>query len=92
MRKLICLSLSSSVLIASCAAAAAADVSVWRWNVSQCLRAQQARDADTAGIYREASAFEVTPGVDRRTDAATDTDPLYAGDLKALAQKQSAGQ
>ena len=66
-------------------AAAAADVSTWRWQVSQCLRAQQERDADAAKVYHEASAFEVLP------EARAAADPLFSGDLKA-AQRQSTGQ
>jgi hypothetical protein len=57
MRQLICLSLCAGLLISS--AAVAADISTWRWHVSQALRAQQDRDA--AKVYREACA-EVTLG------------------------------
>jgi hypothetical protein len=85
MRQLIYLSLCVSLLIASSNAAAAADISTWRWQVSQCLRAQQERDADAAKV--ESSAFVVTPGMQQRTDPV-----LYSGDLKAAAQAQSAGQ
>jgi hypothetical protein len=92
MRQLICLSLCMGLLIASSNAAAAADVSTWRWQVSQCLRAQQERDADAARVYREASAFEATPGMQQRSDPASSVDPLYSGDLKAAAQAQSSGQ
>jgi hypothetical protein len=92
MRRLICLSFCVGLLIASSNAAAAADVSTWRWQVSQCLRAQQERDVDAAKVYREASAFEVTPGMQQRSDPASSADPLYSGDLKAAARAQSAGQ
>jgi hypothetical protein len=84
MRQLIYLSLSVGLLIASSNAAAAADISTWRWQVSQSLRAQQERDADAAKV--EASAFEVTPGTQQRSDPV-----LYSCDLKAAAQAQSAG-
>jgi hypothetical protein len=93
MRQLIYLSLCASLLIASSNAAAAADISTWRWQVSQALRAQQERDVDAAKVYIEASAFEVTPGMQQRSDpAASSADPLYSGDLKAAAKAQSAGQ
>ena len=84
MRQFICLSLCVGLLIASSNAVAAADISTWRWQVSQALRAQQERDADAAKV--EASAFEVTPGMQQRSDPL-----LYSGDLKAAAQ-ESAGQ
>jgi hypothetical protein len=85
LRQLICLSLCMGLLIASSSAAAAADISTWRWQVSQALRAQQERDADAAKV--EASAFEVTPGMQQRGDPV-----LYPGDLKAAVQAQSVGQ
>jgi hypothetical protein len=92
MRKLKCLSLSASLLAASAGAAVAgSDVSVWRWEVSTCLRAQQ-READSAGLYREASAFEVSPGVEQRGQSLNGGDPLYSGDLRAAPQGASAGQ
>jgi hypothetical protein len=84
MRRTICLSLCAGLLVAS-SAAVAADVSTWRWQVSQCLRAQQERDADAAKVYHEASAFEVLPD-------ARAADPLYSGDLKAAPQTQATGQ
>jgi hypothetical protein len=90
MRQIVPLSLCASVVIGSCGAAAAADVSTWRWQVSQCLREQQARDADPAKVIREASAFEVTPGVQQGSDPAAD--PLYSGALKAAAAAQQSGQ
>jgi hypothetical protein len=90
MRKLKCLSLCAGLLAASAGAATAgSDVSVWRWEVSNCLRAQQ-RDADSAGLYREASAFEVSPGVAQQP--LNGGDPLYSGDLRAAPQGASAGQ
>jgi hypothetical protein len=89
MRQFICLSLCAGLLIASSNAVAAADISTWRWQVSQALRAQQERDADAAKV--EASAFEVTPGMQQRSDPVPSMDPLYSGDLKAAAQA-SAGQ
>jgi hypothetical protein len=92
MRQIICLALCAGLLIVSSGAAAAADVSTWRWQVSQCLRAQEARDADAAKVYHEASAFETTPGSDQRNDAQPAVDPLYSGDLKAAPQTQSTGQ
>jgi hypothetical protein len=85
MRQLIYLSLCAGLLIASSNAAAAADISTWRWQVSQALRAQQERDADAAKV--EASVFEVTPGVQQRGDPV-----LYPSDLKAAVQAQSVGQ
>jgi hypothetical protein len=85
MRRTVCLSLCAGLLILS-NAAAAADISTWRWQVSQCLRAQQERDAD-AKVYHEASAFEVLPSA-----RAAAEDPLYSGDLKAAPQTQSTGQ
>jgi hypothetical protein len=84
MRQFICLSLCAG-LFASSSAAAAADISTWRWQVSQALRAQQERDADAAKV--EASAFEITPGMQQRNDPV-----LYSGDLKAAVQAQSVGQ
>jgi hypothetical protein len=91
MRQIISLSLCAGLLIASGGAAASADVSTWRWQVSQCLRAQE-READAAKLYREASAFEVLPGLDQRGDARAAVDPLYSGDLKATPQRQTTGQ
>jgi hypothetical protein len=85
MRRITYLSLCAGLSIAS-SAATAADVSTWRWQVSQCLRAQQERDADAARVYHEASAFEVLP------DARAAADPLYSGDLKAGPQTQLTGQ
>lgn len=90
MRRIVPLSLSASVIIASCGAAVASDVSTWRWQVSQCLREQQARDADPAKVIREASAFEVTPGMQQRSDPGAD--PLYSGTLKAATAAQQSGQ
>jgi len=91
MRKLKCLSLCAGLMAATAGVATAgSDVSVWRWQVSNCLRAQQ-RDADSAGLYREASAFEVTPAVDQR-GPSPGGDPLYSGDLRAGPQGASAGQ
>jgi hypothetical protein len=92
MRQTISLSLCAGLLMASCCAAAAADVSTWRWNVSQCLLAQQERDADAAKLYHEASTFEITPGLDLRSDARSGADPLYSGDLKSTTRSQSTGQ
>ncbi|HLW92802.1 MAG TPA: hypothetical protein VKS78_16085 [Roseiarcus sp.] len=92
MRKLYCLSLSAALLIAGVGVAnAGSDVSVWRWQVSHCLRDQQ-RAADSAGLYQEASAFEVTPGVTQRSQPTNGDDPLYSGDLRAAPQGASAGQ
>ncbi len=90
MRQIVPLSLCASLIIGSCGAAVAADVSTWRWQVSQCLREQQARDADPAKVIREASAFEVTPGMQQRSDPAGD--PLYSGVLKAPAAAELSGQ
>jgi hypothetical protein len=87
MRQIVPLSLCASVIVGSCGAAAAADVTTWRWHVSQCLREQQARDADPAKVIREASAFEVTPGMQQRSDPGDD--PLYSGALKAAGAQQS---
>jgi hypothetical protein len=92
MRQIVCLSLCASLVIASCGAAAAADVSVWRWKVSQALRDQQDRAAESAKVIREASAFEVTPGMQQRSDSAASADPLYSGDLAAAVEAQHSGQ
>lgn len=92
MRRVVSLSLCTSIIIGSCGAAAAADVSTWRWKTAQALREQQDRDADTAKVYREASAFEVTPGMQQRSDPAASVDPLYSGDLKAAIEAQRSGQ
>ena len=92
MRQFVCLSLGVSLIIASCGAAAAVDVSTWRWQVSQALRQQQDREADSAKLIREASAFEVTPGMQQRADLAASADPLYSGDLNAAAEAQRSGQ
>jgi hypothetical protein len=90
MRKLTCLSLCAGLLATSTGAATAgSDISVWRWEVSNCLRAQQ-REVDSAGLYREASAFEVGPGVAQQS--LNGGDPLYSGDLRAAPQGASAGQ
>ncbi len=91
MRRIVCLSLCASLVIASCGAAAASDVSVWRWKVSQALRDQQDRAAESAKVIREASAFEVTPGMQQRSDSAS-ADPLYSGDLAAAVEAQHSGQ
>ena len=90
MRRIALLSLCASVVIGSCGAALASDVSTWRWQVSQCLREQQARDADPEKVIREASAFEVTPGMLQRSDPSAD--PLYSGALKAATTAQQSGQ
>ena len=90
MRQIALLSLYASVVIGSYGAALASDVSTWRWQVSQCLRAQQARDDDPAKMIREASAFEVTPGMQQRSDPSAD--PLYSGALKAATTAQQSGQ
>jgi hypothetical protein len=87
MRQFLCLSLCAGLMATSVGAATAAEVSTWRWKVSECLRAQQERDADAARLYREASAFETAPGLDQRS-----ADPLYSGDLKAAAKALSSGQ
>jgi len=92
MRQAISLSLCAGLLMASCGAAAASDVSTWRWKVSQCLREQQERDAHAIKVYHEATAFEITSGRDLGGDARSGADPLYSGDLKAAAQIQSTGQ
>ncbi|HLJ72751.1 MAG TPA: hypothetical protein VKU03_15655 [Roseiarcus sp.] len=92
MRQMVSLSLCASIVIGSCGAAAAADVSTWRWKTSQALREQQDREADAAKVYREASAFEVTPGMQQRGDPAAGADPLYSGDLKAAVEAQRSGQ
>jgi hypothetical protein len=76
MRKLIGLSVSAGLLATSIGAAAASDVSVWRYTVSECLRAQQAQDAQ-ARLYHEASAF-VGLG--------------HSGDMKAESNDQRTGQ
>jgi hypothetical protein len=92
MRMLSCLSLSAGLLVASVSVAAAeSDVSVWRWHVSNCLRAQQ-RAVESAGLYREASAFEVGPGAGQRGQSLNGGDPLYSGDLRAAPQGASDGQ
>jgi hypothetical protein len=54
------------------------------------LRAQQARDTDPAKAIREASAFEVTPGMQQRSDPGADL--LYSGALNAAAVTQQSGQ
>jgi hypothetical protein len=90
MRKLISLSLSAGLLATSIGAAAASDVSVWRYTVSECLRAQQARDAQ-ARLYHEASVFEVAPGLDQNSKPLAASDPLYSGDLKAVGDDQITG-
>lgn len=90
MRQIVPLSLCAAIIIGSCCAAGAADVSTWRWRVAQCLREQQARDADPAKVIREASTFEVTPGMQQRSDPGAD--PLYSGALKAAAGAQQSGQ
>jgi hypothetical protein len=90
MRRIALLSLCASVVIGSCGAALASDVSTWRWQVSQSLREQQARDADPGKVIREASAFEVTPGMQQRSDPSAD--PLYSGALKAATTMQQSGQ
>jgi hypothetical protein len=92
MWQIVNLSLTASLVIGSCGAAAATDVSTWRWQVSQCLREQQAREADTTKIFREASAFEVTPGMQQRSDLVLSADPLYSGELRALTDSQRSGQ
>ena len=90
MRQVVLFSLCASVILGSCGAAAASDVSTWRWQVSQCLRQQQARDADPAKVIREASTFEVTPGMQQRSEPGDD--PLYSGALKAATEAQHSGQ
>jgi len=92
MRQMVSLSLCASIVVGSCGAAAAADVSTWRWKTSQALREQQDREADTAKVYREASAFEVTPGMQQRSDPAASADPLYSSDLKEAVEAQRSGQ
>jgi hypothetical protein len=91
-RHVVDLSLCASLVIGSCGAAAASDVSTWRWQVSQCLREQQAREANATAVFREASAFEVTPGMQQRSDPAASADPLYSGELRAATDAQKSGQ
>jgi hypothetical protein len=92
MRQFLCLSLCAGLLATSVGAAAAAEESTWRWKVSECLRAQQERDADAVKLYREASAFDLAPGLDQRGDVGSSAGPLYSGDLKAAAKTLSTGQ
>ena len=86
MRKLILLSLSAGLTLAGVGAAAASDESVWRWQVSNCLHAQQ-QTSDTARVYREAYASDLTySGANQRTE------PLLSGEPRNAAPAQHIGQ
>jgi hypothetical protein len=89
MRKLMSLSLCAGALVMGIGEAAASDVSVWRYTVSECLRAQQARDTGVTKLYHEASAFDIGPVVDRNGKPTTASDPLDFGGLKTISSDQS---